>query len=70
MGTAYKIKCRHCGAQFDHYVGANYDMLPLCVGCGEYVETEMPIRCPACLKKLNTSQKEFNNSIEVSYTWD
>ena len=61
MGTAYKIRCRHCGAQFEHY------MQP---GCGEYVETETAIRCPACLKRLNTTQEEFNEQIEVTYMWD
>ena len=58
MGTAYKIRCRHCG------------VLPMCVGCGEYVETETAIRCPACHKKLNTTQEEFNEQIEVTYMWD
>ena len=69
MGTAYKIRCRHCGAQFEHYMQPGYGVLPMCVGCGEYVETETAIRCPACLKKLNT-QEEFNEQIEVTYMWD
>ncbi len=47
-----------------------YGILPMCVGCGEYVETETAIRCPACLKKLNTTQEEFNEQIEVTYMWD
>ena len=38
MGTAYKIRCRHCGAQFEHYMQPGYGVLPMCVGCGEYVE--------------------------------
>ena len=46
MGTAYKIRCRHCGAQFEHYMQPGYGVLPMCVGCGEYVETETAIRCP------------------------
>ena len=62
MGTAYKIRCRHCGAQFEHYMQPGYG--------GEYVETETAIRCPACLKKLNTTQEEFNEQIEVTYMWD
>ena len=47
-----------------------YGVLPVCVGCGEYVETETAIRCPACHKKLNTTQEEFNEQIEVTYMWD
>ncbi len=46
-----------------------YGVLPVCVGCGEYVETETAIRCPACHKKLNTTQEEFNEQIEVTYMW-
>ena len=49
---------------------AGYGVLPVCVGCGEYVETETAIRCPACRKKLNTTQEEFNEQIEVTYMWD
>ena len=55
MGTAYKIRCRHCGAQFEHHMQPGYGVLPVCVGCGEYVETETAIRCPACHNKLNTT---------------
>lgn len=47
-----------------------YGLLPMCVGCGEYVETETAIRCPACLHRLNTTQEEFNEQIEVTYQWD
>ena len=70
MGTAYKIRCKHCGAQFDHYMQPGYGILPACVGCGEYVETETAIRCPACRRRLNNTQEEFNEQIEVTYQWD
>lgn len=70
MGTAYKIKCKHCGAQFEHYMQAGYGMMPICVGCGEYIETDAPIRCPACHRKLNSTPEEFNEQIEVTYVWD
>ena len=32
MGTAYKIRCRHCGAQFEHHMQPGYGVLPVCVG--------------------------------------
>ena len=70
MGTAYKIRCRHCGARFSHYPQPGYGILPPCVGCGEYVETETAIRCPACHKKLNATQEEFHEQVEVTYEWD
>ena len=53
MGTAYKIRCRHCGTQFDHYYGNDYGTTIRCVGCGDHIETETAIRCPACRKRLN-----------------
>lgn len=70
MGTAYKIRCRHCNTEFDHYLGTGYGLLPACVGCGEYVETQTAIRCPGCMKRLNTSQAEFNEQVKVTYAWD
>ena len=53
MGTAYRIRCKHCGAQFEHSM-----------------QPETAIRCPACLHRLNTTQEEFNEQIEVTYQWD
>ena len=47
-----------------------YGILPMCVGCGEYVETQTVIRCPACRRRINPSQEEFNEQIEVTYQWD
>ena len=70
MGTAYKIRCKHCGTQFDHYVGSDYGNTILCVGCESYVETEMAIRCPACFKRLNSTSEEFNEQVEVVLMWD
>ena len=70
MGTAYKIRCKHCGAQFDHCMQPGNGILPRWVGCGGYVETEPAIRCPACHKRLNATQEEFNEQVEVVYQWD
>ena len=75
MGTAYKIKCRHCGARFDYSADAGYGMLQPCVGCGDsfcdsYVETQTAIRCPSCLQRLNNSQEEFRSQVETVMMWD
>ena len=75
MGTAYKIKCRHCGARFDYSSDAAQGMLQPCVGCGDsfcdtYVETQTAIRCPACLRRLNTSPDEFRSQVETVMMWD
>ena len=47
MGTAYKIRCKHCGTQFDHYAGSDYGHTIVCVGCESYIESEMAIRSPS-----------------------
>jgi hypothetical protein len=45
-------------------------LLPRCVGCESYVETESPIRCPGCNRRLNTSQEEFNEQVQTVMMWD
>ena len=63
MGTAYKIRCKHCGAQFEHSMQPGYGLLPMCVGCGEYVETETAIFFDSWMNVINTTQEEFNEQI-------
>ena len=65
MGIAYKIRCQHCNTEFDYCEDQSFGMLPRCVGCESYVEMERPIRCPACHKRLNTSQEEFDAYIKT-----
>lgn len=70
MGIAYKIRCKHCGAEFDHYANNDYGSLPRCVGCADYVETEVAIRCPACLHKLNETPEGFREQVETVMMWN
>lgn len=45
----------------------------MCVGCGDmggYIETETSIRCPSCHRRLNNTPEEFNEQVEMTYTWD
>lgn len=67
MGKSYTVICRYCGAQFDHYVFCEHDAQLPQPGQGEYIETEMPIRCPCCHRKLNTFHAESDRQIEVTY---
>lgn len=69
MGTAYKIRCKHCGTQVEHYMRTGYGSKPSCSGRA-YVETETSIRCPVCLRRMNNSQREFHEQTEVTYLWD
>lgn len=70
MGTSYKIRCKHCGAEFLHVVGDDFGAIRSCVGCDYHVETEVAIRCPACMRRLNGSEEEFKEQIESVITWD
>ncbi len=73
MGTAYTIRCKHCGARFNHSTDGGFGFLPHCIGCGDgrgYVETQVAIRCPACHRRLNATSEEFNEQVEVTYSWD
>ena len=70
MGIAYQIKCRHCGAEFQYSQDQSLGIMPRCVGCESYVETEAPIRCPACNRRLNTSQEDFQEQVQTVILWD
>ena len=70
MGTIYRIRCRHCGTQFMHNQGNDYGTISACVGCECHIETETAIRCPACMKRINTTEEEFNRQVETVMIWD
>ncbi len=71
MGRSYQMRCKYCGTQFNYSADDSYGMVAQCVGCGVgYLEMESPIRCPACMKRLNTTQQEFNDQVEVITMWD
>lgn len=72
MGTAYKIKCKHCGTEFHYSMSASFGLYQECVGCecSAHIETEKPIRCPSCLHILNHTPQEFNEQVETVMMWD
>lgn len=72
MGTAYKIHCKHCGAQINHATDVGFGLRPSGIGCGSLgdIEMEFAIRCPACMKRLNTTPEEFREQVEITYSWN
>ncbi len=62
MNTTYKIRCRNCGTLTD---------LPRRGGYGKFdsersllhIETQIPIRCPHCLGRLNETAEEFREQV-------
>ncbi len=70
MGTAYKVRCKYCGAQFGEARQSRCGIpVPRVTGQG-YIETQTAIRCPVCHKKLNATQEEFLEQLEVTYVWN
>lgn len=50
---------------------ACYGLYQECIGCGSsVVETDLPIRCPACLHVLNRTEQEFNEQVQIVMMWD
>ena len=70
MGSVYKIRCKHCGAQFNLSNHANYGFLPFSIGYAGDIETQSAMRCPACLKRLNNTAEEFNEQVKVTHSWE
>ena len=53
-----------------HNQGNDYGTISACVGFECHVETETAIRCPACMKRINTTEEEFNRQVETVMIWD
>ena len=48
MGKSYKMRCRHCGAEFLHIERGVVGVLKECACCESHIVTEISIRCPQC----------------------
>lgn len=70
MGMGQTIKCKHCGTEFICLNGGNFMGRFDCSEGICHVETEASIRCPQCLKRLNNSQKEFEDMVIGQLCWD
>ncbi|MFI3319941.1 MAG: hypothetical protein SNH01_04355 [Rikenellaceae bacterium] len=68
MGTVYKMRCRYCGGQFDHYGDGASDVTAKTQHAAStkvYVETQIPIRCPGCLRRLNNTEDDYRQQVKV-----
>ena len=69
MGTGQTIKCKHCGREFINLTGLGlmgFDIKNRI----NHIETEVAIRCPQCMKRLNNTAEEFNDQIIEQLLWD
>lgn len=62
MGTIYKIRCARCGAETELPRRGGYGKFRA-AGDWPHIETDLPIRCPGCLHRLNASQEEFRRQV-------
>lgn len=72
MGTAFKIRCKHCSTLLNHSTNTKQGYFAPCIGNGKtigYVETETSMRCPVCLRRLNATPEEFNQQVEANNSW-
>ncbi|MFI3277651.1 MAG: hypothetical protein SNH13_00525 [Rikenellaceae bacterium] len=65
MGTAYKLKCRYCGAHYDHFGDGDSGASTTSLKERCYIETQVAIRCPCCMRRLNATEQDFHTNIKV-----
>ena len=70
MENGQTIRCKHCGAEF--VMMTTFGLMKginRAIGF-RHVETEMAIRCPQCMKRLNNTQEEFEEMVVGQLCWD
>lgn len=62
------IRCKHCGTEFINLTG--FGFMGFNRNKGFYhIETEIAMRCPQCMKRINNSAEEFNSQIVGTLVW-
>ena len=62
MNANHKLCCRHCGTEIEILNRTAYNKRGRAKGSA-YIETEIAIRCPHCLHRLNQSEEIFRSQI-------
>lgn len=66
MGRGQIIKCKHCGEEFTNYEGVGF----MGVEIAQQHKSGDVINCPKCKKRVNSTQKEFEQQIVGTFHWD
>lgn len=69
MGKSYKMRCKHCKAEFLHIQRGVIGVLRECACCDSHIVTEIAIRCPQCGRRINRSEEEFRSQILAMMAW-
>lgn len=69
MGKSYKMRCKHCGAEFLHIRKGVFGVLRECDYCDSHIVTEISIRCPQCARRINRTEDEFRSQIMAMMAW-
>ncbi len=64
MEKGYQVRCPRCGGKSEVKSSFGYGRYEEERVKGGYIETQMPIRCPHCLMRLNLSAEEFRGQME------
>lgn len=66
MGLNYIINCMHCGSHTEYRtkVGGALSMVDE-ANLYSHVDTQCAMRCPVCRSRLNSSQSDFRNQVQI-----
>lgn len=70
METTYRIRCRHCGTLLPQNADSNLGAIARCANSDCHIDTEFAMRCPVCMKRLNRTEQEFKEQIEMVLVWN
>lgn len=62
MRTNYKVRCPQCGSETELKRRTRFGGVAK-EGFSGYIETEIPIRCPHCLGRLNRTEEQFRRQL-------
>lgn len=62
MKATYKVRCRNCGTETELTRRGGYGKFGA-KNSWHCIETQIPIRCPHCLGRLNDTAEEFQEQV-------
>ncbi len=70
MSVGYQIKCEHCGAEVMHLTVGNSHTARTSAKGEYHIETDVAIRCPSCMHRLNSTKEGYERQVKTTMFWD
>ena len=70
MSVGYQIKCEHCGTEVMHLAVGSAYAARMHAGGECHIETDVAIRCPSCMHRLNSTKEVFERQVKTTMFWD